>query len=101
MKVVDLLTHTSGLTHGFPMRTVVGAAYRNARMADPHTQGGLQEMIDRLTQIPLDFSLGTAWNYSVSFDRPVYLVEKPSGMAFGEFLRTRLFEPFGMRDTAF
>ena len=27
--------------------------------------------------------------------------EKLSGMGFGEFLRTRLFEPLGMRDTAF
>jgi CubicO group peptidase (beta-lactamase class C family) len=58
-------------------------------------------MIDQLAQIPLDFSPGTAWNYSVSFDVLGYLVEKLSGMSFGEFLRTRLFEPLGMRDTAF
>ena len=30
-----------------------------------------------------------------------YLVQKLSGMSFGEFLRTRLFEPLGMTDTAF
>ena len=30
-----------------------------------------------------------------------YLVQKLSGMSFGEFLRTRLFEPLGMNDTAF
>ena len=30
-----------------------------------------------------------------------YLVQKLSGMCFGEFLRTRLFEPLGMNDTAF
>jgi CubicO group peptidase (beta-lactamase class C family) len=30
-----------------------------------------------------------------------YLVEKLSGVAFGEFLRKRLFEPLGMHDTAF
>src|SRR5262249_50678790 len=30
-----------------------------------------------------------------------YLVENLSGMSFGEFLRTRLFEPLGMNDTAF
>jgi Beta-lactamase len=33
--------------------------------------------------------------------RAGYLVEKLSGMGFGEFLRTRPFEPLGMRDTAF
>jgi CubicO group peptidase (beta-lactamase class C family) len=58
-------------------------------------------MIDQLAEIPLDFSPGTAWNYSVSIDVLGYLVEKLSGIGFGEFLRTRLFEPLGMSDTAF
>jgi CubicO group peptidase (beta-lactamase class C family) len=101
MKIIDLLTHTSGLTFGFPMRTAVDAAYRTARVADPQTPGGLSQMIDQLAQIPLDFSPGTAWNYSVSTDVLGYLIEKLSGMRFGEFLRTRLFEPLGMNDTAF
>jgi len=101
MKVVDLATHTSGLTYGFMMRTAVDAAYRKAKLADRQTEGGLQGMVDRLAQIPLDFSPGTAWNYSVSIDVLGYLVEKLSGMSFGEFLRTRLFEPLGMNDTAF
>ena len=51
--------------------------------------------------MPLEFSPGTAWNYSVSIDVMGYLVQKLSGMSFGEFLRTRLFEPLGMTDTAF
>src|ERR1700756_3270022 len=101
MKVIDLLTHTSGLTYGFMMRTAVDAAYRKAKVADHQTAGGLPEMIEQLAQIPLDFSPGTAWNYSVSIDVLGYLVEKLSGMSFGEFLRTRLFEPLGMNDTAF
>jgi len=101
MKVVDLATHTSGLTYGFMMRTAVDAAYRKAKLADRQTEGGLQGMVDRLAQIPLDFSPGTAWNYSVSIDVLGYLVEKLSGMSFGEFLRMRLFEPLGMNDTAF
>ena len=101
MKIVDLATHTSGLTYGFMMRTAVDAAYRQSKVTDRQTPGGLSEMIDQLAQIPLDFSPGTAWNYSVSIDVLGYLVEKLSGMSFGEFLRTRLFEPLGMNDTAF
>src|SRR6266571_3630137 len=101
MKVVDLATHTSGLTYGFMMRTAVDAAYRDAKVTDRQTSGGLLEMIDQLAQIPLDFSPGTAWNYSVSIDVLGYFVERLSGMSFSEFLRTRLFEPLGMRDTAF
>jgi CubicO group peptidase (beta-lactamase class C family) len=101
MKVVDLATHTSGLSYGFMMRTSVDAAYRRAKLTDRGTPGGLQGMVNQLAQIPLDFSPGTAWNYSVSIDVLGYLVEKLSGMRFGEFLRTRLFEPLGMNDTAF
>src|SRR5260370_37263788 len=83
------------------MRTDVDAAYRKAKVTDRQTPGGLQGMIDQLAQIPLDFSPGTAWNYSVSIDVLGYLVERLSGMSFGEFLRTRLFEPLGMNDPAF
>jgi CubicO group peptidase (beta-lactamase class C family) len=101
MKVVDLATHTSGLTYGFMMRTAVDAAYRKAKVTDRQTPGGLSEMIEQLTQIPLDFSPGTAWNYSVSIDVLGYLVEKLSGMRFSQFLRKRLFEPLDMNDTAF
>jgi CubicO group peptidase (beta-lactamase class C family) len=101
MKVVDLATHTSGLTYGFMMRSSVDAAYRKARITERETPGGLQEMIDQLAQIPLDFSPGAAWNYSVSIDVLGYLVETLSGTSFGNFLRTRLFEPLGMNDTAF
>jgi CubicO group peptidase (beta-lactamase class C family) len=101
MKVVDLATHTAGLTYGFHMRTAVDAAYRRAKVVDRETPGGLHGMIDQLSQIPLDFSPGAAWNYSVSIDVLGYLVEKLSGVSFGEFLRTRLFEPLRMNDTAF
>jgi CubicO group peptidase (beta-lactamase class C family) len=101
MKVIDLATHTAGLTYGNTMRTGVDAAYRRAKVVDRQTPGGLSGMIDQLAQIPLDFSPGTAWNYSVAIDVLGYLVEKLSGMSFGEFLRTRLFEPLGMHDTAF
>src|SRR6201987_5171555 len=82
MKVIDLMTHTSGLTYGFMMRSAVDATYRKAKVADRQTAGGLSEMIDQLAQIPLDFSPGTAWNYSVSIDVLGYLVEKLSGISF-------------------
>jgi CubicO group peptidase (beta-lactamase class C family) len=101
MKVVDLVTHTSGLTYGFMMRTMVDAAYRKQKIADFQTLGGLDAMIEDLAKLPLDFSPGDHWNYSVSIDVMGYLVQKLSGQTFGEFLRTRLFEPLGMKDTAF
>ena len=101
MKVIDLATHTSGLTYGFLNRTSVDAAYRNLGVAAFGTEGGLDAMIDQLATLPLEFSPGTQWNYSVAIDVLGYLIQKLSGQSFGEFLRTRLFEPLGMTDTAF
>jgi CubicO group peptidase (beta-lactamase class C family) len=83
------------------MRTAVDAAYRQVKLTDRQTPGGLHGMVEQLAKIPLDFSPGSAWNYSVSIDVLGYLVEKLSGVSFGEFLRMRLFEPLGMNDTAF
>ncbi len=101
MKVVDLVTHTSGLTYGFMNRTSVDAAYRQAHIAEFSAEGGLDGMIEQLSTLPLEFSPGTQWNYSVSIDVIGYLVQKLSGLSFGEFLRTQLFQPLGMTDTAF
>jgi CubicO group peptidase (beta-lactamase class C family) len=101
MKVVDLVTHTSGLTYGFMNRTSVDRAYRHLHIAEPGAEGGLDGMIERLATLPLEFSPGTRWNYSVAIDVMGYLVQKLSGVSFGEFLRTRLFGPLGMVDTAF
>jgi len=101
MKVIDLVTHTSGLTYGFMSRTTVDAAYRERKIGDTQTPGGLAEFIEQLSEVPLDFSPGEKWNYSVSIDVMGYLVQKLSGQTFGEFLRTRLFDPLGMHDTAF
>ena len=101
MKVVDLVTHTSGLTYGFMSRTAVDAAYRERKVGDFNTPGGLDEFAEQLSKLPLDFSPGEMWSYSVSIDVMGYLVQKLSGLSFGEFLRTRLFAPLGMHDTAF
>ncbi len=101
MRMIDLLRHTSGLTYGFQNRTNVDAAYR-AKQIDPFARSdGLQGFVDALAELPLEFSPGTAWNYSVSTDVLGYLVQKISGLPFEQFLKTRIFEPLGMHDTAF
>ena len=101
MRMIDLLRHTSGLTYGFQMRTMVDAAYRQNKVEPFEQPDGLQGFVDALAQIPLEFSPGTAFNYSVSTDVLGYLVEKISGVPFAEFLQTRILGPLGMVDTAF
>ena len=101
MQIVDLLRHTSGLTYGFQQSTNVDAAYRQLGIGQLERQGTLDEMVEKLAGVPLDFSPGTAWNYSVSTDILGYLVGKISGIPFDEYLRTHLFDPLDMPDTDF
>jgi CubicO group peptidase (beta-lactamase class C family) len=101
MQIVDLLRHTSGLTYGFQQRSNVDAAYRAKKIGEVEKAGTLQGMIEDLANIPLEFSPGEAWNYSVSTDVIGYLVGLISGMPFEQFLKQRIFEPLGMNDTDF
>lgn len=101
MRMVDLLRHTSGLTYGFQHRTNVDAAYRHAKMDNWHAGHDLDEWIGKLAQIPLEFSPGDAWNYSVSTDVLGAVIQRVSGMTLDAFFRTRIFEPLKMVDTGF
>jgi CubicO group peptidase (beta-lactamase class C family) len=99
MRMVDLLRHTSGLSYGL-QEGALSEAYRQARFgaADGPDLPGL---IDKLATLPLAFSPGEAWNYSVSTDVLGYLVGLISGVPFETFIEERIFQPLGMVDTGF
>ncbi|MFL6863223.1 MAG: serine hydrolase domain-containing protein [Allosphingosinicella sp.] len=101
MIMLDLLRHTSGLTYEFQNRTPVDAAYRERGLGVIRAARGLEDFVATLGTIPLEFSPGEAWNYSVSTDVLGLVVQRASGMAFEDFLRTRIFAPLGMADTGF
>jgi CubicO group peptidase (beta-lactamase class C family) len=98
MTIRDLLSHMSGLTYDFMLRTNVDAAYRKTKL---QATGDLQAMIDTLAQLPLEFSPGEQWNYSVSTDVCGYLVEHFSGMKLDKYFQKNIFDPLGMEDTGF
>jgi CubicO group peptidase (beta-lactamase class C family) len=101
MLIVDLLRHTSGLTYGFQQQTNVDAAYRKLKIGEVEKSGTLDGMIEALGKLPLEFSPGEAWNYSVSTDVLGYLVGKISGKPFEAYLQDEIFAPLGMVDTGF
>lgn len=92
----DLLTHTSGLVSG-------GLSNTEARKVALKGKESLADYIPRLGGVPLDFQPGTRWAYSAQagFDVLAHVVEKVSGMPFGQFAKTRIFDPLGMKDTFF
>lgn len=95
--VHDLLQHTAGFTYGWFGDTFVDKEYARVEVLD--ADSSLQEMIDKLADIPLLYQPGTRWQYSVSVDIQGYLVEKLSAMDLESFLQERIFEPLGMDET--
>jgi CubicO group peptidase (beta-lactamase class C family) len=102
MLVIDLLRHTAGLTYGFQLNTNVDAAYRQLGIGEIEKGDiTLARMIELLAALPLDFSPGDWWNYSVATDVAGWLVQAISGQPFEQFLAERIFSALGMVDTGF
>lgn len=96
--VHDIMRHTAGFTHGITSDKF-DSQYENANLFGVDVT--LQEMMERLSKLPLRYQPGTRFVYSVGPDVQARLVEVLSGEPFDVFLKSRLFEPLGMKDTGF
>ena len=94
-----VLTHTAGLptTYGGPTAEL----YRDEISPMRSSGATLAPVMKKLAGLPLNFEPGTAWQYGPATDVVGYLVEVISGKPLDEFLRERIFEPLGMKDTHF
>ena len=91
MTMRQLMSHSAGFD--------VNAGYTKLNL--PNRRQPLQGYIDSLAKLPLAAQPGTDWRYGPSVDIQGYLVEKLSGQTLDVFLRTKIFEPLGMKDTGF
>lgn len=101
MRMVDLLRHTAGFTYGFQNRSNIDAAHRELKLESWHGGYDLDGFVTELGKLPLEFSPGTQWNYSVATDVLGAVVQRVSGMPLDQFFATRIFQPLGMHDTFF
>jgi CubicO group peptidase (beta-lactamase class C family) len=97
LTIRDLMTHTNGLETGGP------GSREGARMSPRSTSSTLAAYVPTLGAVPLDFQPGSKWQYSAlaGIETLGRIVEITSGMTFDQFLQKRIFEPLGMKDTAF
>jgi CubicO group peptidase (beta-lactamase class C family) len=81
----DLVTHTSGLNSG----------------AQREPGDTLATYMPRLKDTPLNYQPGTKWEYSAATGPDVLarVVEVSSGVPYNRYLKERIFEPVGMKDT--
>jgi CubicO group peptidase (beta-lactamase class C family) len=96
--IAQLMSHSSGLTHGLsqnPVERRFRAGYFKPNLSS------IQERVSNITKFPLLAQPGTQWNYSAGPDVMCVLIEKFSGMSTDAFLKARIFEPLGMKNTGY
>ncbi|MGG7569566.1 serine hydrolase domain-containing protein [Streptomyces sirii] len=102
--VRDLLTSTFGL--GMDMTSlgtpIMDAIFENGLTPDlPVPMPEPDEWMRRLGTLPLMHQPGERWQYHISNDLLGVLVARVTGQSFETFLRERIFDPLGMKDTGF
>jgi CubicO group peptidase (beta-lactamase class C family) len=103
----DLLTHTAGISYGvqpdiasqYEQRGLGPAAGFGWYFADKSEP--VCSPIERLATLPFVAQPGEAWVYGYNTDVLGCVVERVSGQGLDQFIRARITEPLGMRDTTF
>lgn len=104
----DMLRHTGGLTYGDALVALgapdlglaVDKVYAQMRVRRDRCET-LTTFMDKLAKVPLLYQPGERWMYSLSTDVCGALVEKIAGQRFDRYLQDVIFDPLGMKDTAF
>ncbi|WP_187298030.1 serine hydrolase domain-containing protein [Paenibacillus mucilaginosus] len=102
--VRDLLTSTFGL--GMDMTSlgtpIMGAIFEQGLTPNlPVPMPEPDEWMRRLGALPLMHQPGERWQYHISSDLLGVLAARVTGQSFETFLRERIFDPLGMKDTGF
>ena len=107
-----LLTHTAGLSYSI-MPGPLGDLYKKKGVTPGSREKGLQadaelppaknldELVQRLGELPLNREPGTAWAYSVALDVLGCVVQRVSKTSFSDYLQRSFFTPLRMVDTDF
>ena len=105
--VYDLLTHTAGISYG--TEPIVAPLYRAKGLGPAAGQGWytadknepICTTMERLATLPFIAQPGEAWVYGYNTDILGCVVERASGVPLDQFIRTRITDPLGMKDTFF
>ncbi|MFS2180216.1 serine hydrolase domain-containing protein [Rhizobium pisi] len=101
IRIRHLLTHTSGLGYSFSEED--GGPYIRAGVSDGLDQPGLPlaENLRRIASVPLRFTPGSDWQYSVAMDVLGGVIEAETSLPLGEAVAELVTRPLGLADTAF
>lgn len=101
LTIRHLMTHTAGLTYRFFQEE--NGPYHRAEVSDGMDQAGitLEENLRRIASVPLLYTPGTQWKYSIATDVLGAVIAKVTDTPLGEAVRTLVTSPLGMNDTGF
>ena len=102
IKIIDLLTHTSGISYPF-ISSSVQKSYVDAGIIDGITAKNITvaSQMELLAAQPLLFEPGSKFAYGLSTDLLGHLVEVISGQSLEQFFAQEIFAPLGMHDSYF
>jgi len=99
----DLLTHTSGIDYADIGSQEMTAIYQKAGIPAGFVRDSLVlgDKIKKLGTLPLVHHPGERFTYGLNTDVLGYLIEVVSGVSLDRFMKERIFDPLGMKDTYF
>ncbi|HEY8571947.1 serine hydrolase domain-containing protein [Phenylobacterium sp.] len=102
----DVLSHSAGFTYGGGLPGVglqhpIDKIYQGLKIRSLDGADSMQAFLDKMGQVPLRYQPGAAWMYSLATDVCGALVEVISGKPLAQYLDEVIFQPLGMKDTAF
>ena len=102
IKIVDLFTHTSGISYPFTPNSLQ-KPYVAAGIIDGMTSRNitLQAQMKLLAKQPLLFEPGSDYVYGLGLDLLGYLIEVISGKPLDQFFAEEIFTPLNMQDSHF
>lgn len=103
--VRDLLNMTSGYSYGglqdeSHRQIAVLISKIDSALKNGAEMSG-EEIAKQAAKIPLSFEPGESFEYGISADILGVLIERVSKMSLSDFFKKEIFEPLGMKDTAF
>ena len=114
IKIIDLATHSSGLTYSFVDKGKIKEIYENENIYPYYVQDNIFSVesfeksykdvcsfSEKVASLPLVHQPGEKWTYSIGMDILGCVIERASNMKFGEFLQKNIFDPLEMNDTFF
>ncbi|UVI30290.1 serine hydrolase domain-containing protein [Paenibacillus spongiae] len=101
LTIRHLMTHTAGLTYRFFQEE--NGPYHRAGVSDGMDQAGitLEENLRRIASVPLLYTPGTQWKYSIATDVLGAVIAMVTEMPLQEAVHSLVLKPLGMNDTGF